>query len=213
MRVLTPFFVIAASLTACFESPEARFPPGLEPLGELRVAADTSNTDQDEGLLMEAGIDEDIWVHARGFVHADVTRVWKALQDEQVFIDRRAVSAYTIEWDTEPEYDISYVVSQEVEDIVTVSYDVAWRQGLIQGSEEAPEIVSARFQKIDGTSFIEKMEGSILLLDVGENRTEFQFQEHMDTPMPDTSDLESYVTDLYEELLLHVRGETLPSYE
>ena len=73
--------------------------------------------------------------------------------------------------------------------------------------------MSARFQKIDGTSFIERMEGSILLLDVGNGRTEFQFQEHMDTPMPDTSDLESYVTDLYAELLLHVRGETLPTYD
>lgn len=209
----TPRLFLLVPLTACFGSPEAVFPPGLEPLGELRVAADSANTDQEEGLLMEAGIDEDIWVHARGYVHADVQTVWNALQDEEVFIDRRAVSTYTLEWDTEPEYDISFVVSQEVEDIITVAYDVAWRQGLIEGSAEAPEIVSARFQKIDGTSFIERMEGSILLLDVGENRTEFQFQEHMDTPMPDTSDLESYVSDLYAELLLHVRGEMLPSYE
>ena len=209
----TPRLFLLVPLTACFGSPEAVFPPGLEPLGELRVAADSANTDQEEGLLMEAGIDEDIWVHARGYVHADVQTVWNALQDEEVFIDRRAVSTYTLEWDTEPEYDISFVVSQEVEDIITVAYDVAWRQGLIEGSAEAPEIVSARFQKIDGTSFIERMEGSILLLDVGENRTEFQFQEHMDTPMPDTSDLESYVSDLYAELLLHVRGEALPSYE
>ena len=73
--------------------------------------------------------------------------------------------------------------------------------------------MSARFQKIDGTSFIEKMEGSILLLDVGNGRTEFQFQEHMDTPMPDTSDLESYATDLYNEIVLHVRGDALPDYE
>ena len=212
MRVLLPLF-LSSPLTACFESPEARFPPGLEPLGELRVPADLNNTDQEEGLLLEAGIDEDIWVHARGYVHADVTTVWEALQDERVFIDRRAVSSYTIEWDTEPEYDISYVVSQEVEDIVTVSYDVAWRQGLIQGSAEDPEIVSARFQKIDGTSFIEKMEGSILLLDVGNGRTEFQFQEHMDRPMPDTSDLDSYATDLYNEIVLHVRGDALPDDE
>ena len=213
MPMKTSPLVLLPILTACFGTPEARFPPGLEPLGELRVAADSSNVDQEEGLLMEAGIDEDIWVHARGFVHADVQTVWEALQDEEVFIDRRAVSTYTIEWDTEPEYDISLVVSQEVEDIITVAYDVAWRQGLIQGSAEAPEIVSARFQKIDGTSFIERMEGSILLIDVGDNRTEFQFQEHMDTPMPDTSDLESYVTDLYDELLLHVRGKDLPNYE
>jgi hypothetical protein len=200
-------------LVACFGDTETVFPPGLEPLGNMKVGAgDPGDSRYPEILHMEAGIDEDIWVHARGYVHGDVGTVWLALQDEQVFIDRRAVSEYTIEWDTEPEYDVSFVVSQTIEDIITVSYEVAFRQGLVEGSMEAPETVSIRFQKIFGTGLVERLEGSILLVTVDEGITEFQFQEHMETPLPDTSDLESYVTDMYAEIVLWVKGEALPIY-
>lgn len=187
------------------------FPAGLSPLGEMRVAAST-DTDFPENLEMAAGVDTDIWVHARGYVHAPVKEIWKALQDERVFVDRRAVAEYTIEWDTEPAYSVSFVVSQSVEDIITVSYEVGWRQGFVDGTLEGPETVAMRFQKVAGTALIERMEGSILLVTVSDEVSEFQFQEHMDTPMPDTESLENYVTDMYAEILAWVRGDALPGY-
>lgn len=180
-------------------------------MGELRVAAST-DADFPENLELAAGIDTDIWVHARGYLRAPVKAIWKALQDERVFVDRRAVSEYTVEWDTEPEYDVSFLVSQSVEDIITVSYDEAWRQGFVHGTLEEPETVAIRFQKVAGTELIRRMEGSILLLTVTEEVSEFQFQEHMDTPMPDTEDLENYVTDMYGEIVAWVHGQELPEY-
>ena len=207
------YFPALFLLQAC-GSTETVFPPGLEPIGDLKVSRDdTSEANLEEGLLLEAGIDEDIWVHARGYVHAGVADVWGALQDERVFIDRRAVSEYSIEWDTEPEYDVSFLVSQSVEDILTVEYDVGWRHGVAGGTIEAPEALAIRFQKVSGTSLIERMEGSIVVLEVQEGISEVQFQEHMETPLPDTSDLESYIQDLYTEILLFVKGSPLPSYE
>jgi hypothetical protein len=198
-------------ITACSGNAESVFPPGLSPLGELRVAAST-DADFPENLELAAGIDTDIWVHARGYLRAPVKAIWKALQDERVFVDRRAVSEYTVEWDTEPEYDVSFLVSQSVEDIITVSYDEAWRQGFVHGTLEEPETVAIRFQKVAGTELIRRMEGSILLLTVTEEVSEFQFQEHMDTPMPDTEDLENYVTDMYGEIVAWVHGQELPEY-
>ena len=180
-------------------------------MGEMRVAAST-DAELPENLEMAAGVDTDIWVHARGYIHAPVKEIWQALQDERVFIDRRAVSEYTLEWNTEPEYDVSFLVSQSVEDIITVSYDVGWRQGFVDGTLEGPETVAMRFQKVAGTELIRRMEGSILLVTISEDVSEFQFQEHMDTPMPDTEDLENYVTDLYGEILAWVHGQELPDY-
>jgi len=203
------------ALLGCFRDVETVFPPGLEPLGEMRVQLENPDGNYPETLELAAGIDEDIWVHARGYIHSDVPTVWNALRTEDVFIDRRAVASYSVEWDTEPEYEVSFTVSQTVEDIITVSYDVAFRHGRVgEGdSDDNPEIVSIRFQKVFGTEIIEKMEGSIVLLTVADGITEFQFQEHMMTPLPDTSDLESYVEDMYSEMLLWVRGEALPSYD
>jgi len=209
------FILLPLLVVGCFRDVETVFPPGLEPLGEMRV--ENNNTDDSylEELQLVAGIDEDIWVHARGYIHSDVPTVWSALQAEEVFVDRRAVSAYSVEWNTEPEYEVSFTVSQTVEDIITVSYDVAYRHGRVgeMNSEDEPEIVSIRFQKVFGTEIIEKMEGSIVLRTVDDGITEFLFQEHMMTPLPDTSDLESYVQDMYSEILLWVRGKALPNYE
>lgn len=205
LNLLRYSWLIVAS-TGCFGTSETVFPAGLRPLGEMRVAAN-ADPDFPEKLMLKANVDTDIWVHARGYVHATVPEIWKALQDERVFVDRRAVAEYTIEWDTEPEYDVSFLVSQSVEDIITVSYDVGWRQGFVDGTLEGPQTVSMRFQKVAGTELIKRMEGSILLVTVSDEVSEFQFQEHMDTPMPDTEDLENYVTDMYGEILDWVRGE------
>jgi len=209
------FILLPLLVVGCFRDIETVFPPGLEPLGEMRVENNNTGDSYLEELQLVAGIDEDIWVHARGYIHSDVPTVWSALQAEEVFVDRRAVSAYSVEWNTEPEYEVSFTVSQTVEDIITVSYDVAYRHGRVgeMNSEDEPEIVSIRFQKVFGTEIIEKMEGSIVLRTVDDGITEFLFQEHMMTPLPDTSDLESYVQDMYSEILLWVRGKALPSYD
>lgn len=211
MRVFTAVSLMGFVLPGCYGETETSFPAGLAPLGESRVEASSEGGFPEE-LQMVSGSDIDTWVHARGYLHAPVSEVWKALQDEQVFVDRRAVSEYTIEWDTEPEYDVSFVVSQTVEDIITVSYDVGWRQGFVDGTLEGPETVAIRFQKVFGTELIKRMEGSIVLVTVEEGFSEFQFQEHMETPIPDTDSLESFVTDMYAEMLAWVHGEDLPTY-
>ena len=169
-----------------------------------------------ESMTLAAGEDEDAdhyWAHARGWVHADSARVWAALRELDVMVDRRAVDEWElVEDNVLPEFDFSFLIAHTVNDVFTVSYDLTWVFELQQGSVEVPEQVVARWDKTDGTPFIDLLSGSVLLRRVDSGLTEVQLMEHLRATSRDEEELERVLTDLFADLVAASHGEALPQF-
>lgn len=198
-------------LGGCFGNERTEFPPGLEPL-EPNLAPSPGD-DAPEVLAFTRGERGDLaWSHARGFVRADLETTWAAMQVREVSVDRRKVARWTIEENVEPEYEVSYRVHNEVDSIITVRFDITWRQGLIEGTAESPELVAIRYQKTDGTVFISNLSGSILARSLGDV-TELELVEHLDASNgAGHEEIESFLNDYYGSLLAAAHGRPLPTY-
>ena len=190
-------------LLAC-GSKETVFPAGLEPLAPNAAVFPAQDTEEVD--LVVGSEDAFDWANARGFVHAPLADVWTALKQPDTTVDRRAVDEWTVDFDVEPDYDVSYVVHNRVVDLVTVEYDLTWRQG------ESDEAVSARWQKTAGASIIDLLEGSIVLTAVEDDVTSVEIVEHLKTPGDETGRLTSFFTDLWASLVAASHGEPLPVY-
>src|SRR5690242_9522129 len=153
----------AVSVAACQGTEATRFPPGLEPLEPDDVAppAALAGDTFPEELSLTQGTDmTSNWVHATGYVHASVAEVWAAMQDPDVVVDRRSITSYTTTLDVEPMYDTSFVTHYTINNVVTVMFDLTWREGVVSGSTSDPTQVSVVYQKTYGSTFVMMMHGS-----------------------------------------------------
>lgn len=194
-------FVFA--LIACTNDKEVAFPDGLEPLEEIRVDAPvgTSANPFPEEINWISGDEGDYgWIHARGYLNVSPDLAWEKLREPEVFVDTDKVAEYSVEEQNSSTYDYVYVVSNRVEDVVDVEFDVEWRHGVVDGTLNEAEMVGVRWQKINGTEFIESLEGSIVILSVKDepNVAEIQVIEHLSALMDQEDNAIDFVTGLYE---------------
>lgn len=198
-------------LAACKEAADAA-PEGLDPLESLEVEA-PSPEDGDptpESLAMQSWEDEDgvAVTHAWAFVDADISSVVGALREPDVGVDRRRMASWTVEWDTLPDYELSYTVANHSEEFIPVDFDVAWGHG---ASNEDEAGAATLWSKTDGTEYIYLLEGWAQVFPY-EDSVAVQMIYHLDTIDSDTGDAEQYVTDFYQSLLAVAHGEDLPEY-
>ena len=203
-------------VSGCFSEVETPFPPGLEPL-EDNVAPAPEPVDGDpypETLVMVRQLapytPRTHSVHARGFVRAPTADVWAALRDPDVGADRRTFSDWSATQVVEPEYDFSYVIHSVITNVIVVEYDVTWRHGVVEGTLERPLLVSARYQKTEGSSAIEDLQGSILLREVEPGVTEVAIIEYLRAVASGHENIESFLRDMFAELVILSHGGTLP---
>lgn len=212
----SPTLLIMLSLLAgCWGNKEVEFPPGLEPL-EANTAPwpePTGSQDYPEDIVLVSGEDEWLWVHARAYVHADLTTTWEALRDPDVNADRRRLASWDVTWNVPQEYDYCYRLHVVVEDIVTLEWDIDWNHGVINGSVEEPEAVGVRWFKSDGTSLIDMQAGSVAAYQLDEGTTALEIVYQIDAPVTTEEDLLDYVGDLFTDVVAWVHGEPLPSYD
>lgn len=203
-------------LAGCLRDVETPFPDGVEPWEENTAPAPEPTADEEypeEVVLVTGQVDEYRWLHGRGYVHGDVARAWMAVQDPAVVVDRRGLDAWTVTWDVEEGFDVSFAVDQEVHDILTIAWRTVWRQAVVEGDAEKPELVGVRFQKTEGSAILELMRGSIVLRATDDpDRTEIELIEHIEAPATNDEDLRCYMQDLFDEVVITVRGEALPEY-
>lgn len=201
--------------SGCFGNERTSFPEGLEPL-EDNVAEPPAPTDDDptpEEISVASGSNDDhVWVHARAYVDAPLARTWEALKNPDACADRRKVAEYSVVWDVEPEYLYSFRIHNVVEDIITVEFDVTWRQGLAAGTSEDPEAVAIRYAKTWGTTFITRLEGSIVATRVDDETTELDMIEFLDAAGGGADAVTSYLTDLHASVVAVAHGRPLPEY-
>ncbi len=209
-------------LTGCFGSPtpvDFGDPSLLGPLEAVNLAPEVPAEDGDpfpESLSMVAGEDEEndrFYAHARAWVQADSAKVWEALRDLDVIADRREVDEYTLVEDNAlPEFDFSYVVHNEVDDIIAVQYDLTWVHELQEGSIDTPQSVVVQWSKTDGTTFIDLLAGSVEIERIDSGLCEVRFIEHLRAAARDETTLEAYLQDLYADVLAFVHDEPLQTF-
>ena len=107
-----------------------------------------------------------------------------------------------IEHDVEEGYDYSYRIHNVVRDIVTLEFDVTWRQGAVEGTVEAPTRVGIRYQKTAGSDYIDLLRGSIVLTAVGDEVTAVEMIEHLQAAAgAGQAEIEAYFRDLFADTL------------
>jgi len=206
---------LLACLAGCDSNEATAFPSGLEPLEENTAPPpDPANGELfPEDVRFTSGTNESYsWVHGRGFVHAPLAQTFAAMRNPDACVNRREVDEWTVEHDVETGYDFSYRIHNIVHDIITVEFDVTWRQGAVEGTVDEPTLVSARFQKTYGTTYIELMEGSIVARARDANTTEIELIEHLKATGKGTETPLATMRDYFNSVVALTNGEPLPTY-
>jgi len=213
-RTLAPSLALAALVLACGGSPIV-MPPGLAPLEEVTAPepAPVGGDARPEAVSVVSGDGSDWdYAHARGYVHAPIAKVWEAMQAPGTVVDRRRVAEYTITPGVEAGYDVSFLVHNVVRDIVTVEFDTTWRQGVVQGTREAPEMVAGRAAKTAGTAYIDLLEDSIVLTRVDDEVTRVDHVRHIKSATAGAEEAHLYLEDCFASLVAVSHGRPLPAW-
>lgn len=208
--------ILIVGLLACQKNVATPFPAGLEPLSDCTAGFPGGEGAQPEEALATSGEgDGHLYAHVCGYVHAPVETVWEAIQDPDVVTDRRRITEYElVGTDLDPDYDVSFRLHYLVEDILTVEYDVEWRQGVWEyGDQGQVQSVAARFQKVEGSSLIELIEGSVVLAATEDGHTSFELISHHQSLGYTADELQLKATDLYDSVVAFSHGDPLPTFE
>lgn len=201
--------VAAAAVAGCFGNERTTFPPGLEPLEE-NTAPLPEALDGDpypETIVYAKGeTDNYSWAHGRGYIHASIGRTWEAFRDIEVIVDDPSVDSWSTTENVEEGYDFSYRIRNVVHDVITVEFDITWRQSAVGGSVQDPDTVGIAYQKTWGTEFIEMLRGSIVLRPVTDDVTEVDMVEHLDGYGRDANTVVDYFDDVYGDAVAHVHA-------
>lgn len=207
--------MVALGAAGCFGNETTALPPGLQPLEEVTVAPpDPVDGDpHPEALRMESGmISAYDWVQARGYVKAPLSAVYLAMQTPEVVVDHREVDRWSVMHASEPEYDRVFVVHNEVDDIITVEFDLTWRFGITEGNDDAPREAVATWQKTWGTTFISILRGSVVAREVAPGVTEVAIVEHINAAERGPETIEPYIRDYFANLVEVSHGRPVPTY-
>lgn len=207
-RASTLILLLSAGGAGCFGNEKTSFPPGLEPLEENRAEPPAS---QDEPFpedisLAHGNASNWDWAHGRAYVHAPLARTWEALRDIDVCVDDGRVDRWSATTDVEEGYDYSFRIHNEADDIITVEFDITWRQSAVEGSVDDPELVAIRYQKTNGTEFIDLLEGSIVLRPIEDEVTELDMVEHLEAAAGGTPEIEAYLRNVFTDAVAFVHA-------
>jgi hypothetical protein len=197
--------VVAAALVACQDDVATVFPDGLEPLEANTAPALRPG----EGLLTSSTDGETKVLHGRGRVLAPPAAVWAAAKDPEHLAARCATTRHSAEVGVEPQYEASWKLHYEVDEILTVAWDELWRLGTIEGTPAAPTFAIIRYQKVYGSDFITTIEGSIIVRAAGAD-TELQLVEHLNAVRGSLDEMRGSMTQRYDTLTALAHGQPIP---
>jgi hypothetical protein len=206
-------WILCAALFGCYGNVTTVYPSGLTPLETNEVPDPSAPGDPHPEILnLRSGSlpDYDL-VHARGFVKAPISTVWAAFQDPTVVVDRRAISSFTATVGVESGYDTSFRTHYVINRIVTVEFELTWRESAVAGSRAEPVQVAVGYQKTWGSTLVNLMDGFILLSDE-DDATEISFVQHMKATTTGPSDIASWTHDMFASIVARVHGKPLPTY-
>lgn len=200
----------AFAFAACQSSVTTPFPAGLEPFED----ADTPGTlpeIRQEALQTSGRSDDIIRAYGRGFIFGAPAAVWAAAKVPEAMAARCNTSSQTYMLNNEPQHELSFLVHYVVNDLLTVEWDDQWRGDVIEGASATPDLVMIKHQKVQGSSFIKRSDGSIQLFATDNpNLTELWFVEHLDAISGSTADVVGGMKDNFDAMAAVVRGQPIP---
>lgn len=172
----SPALALAATAllgAACADNIKTDFPPGLDPIDAVNLATCPSTTTDSypETLAFHSvTVDQVVRSYACGYIKRPVADVWAAGKVPQS-ASEASITTCSIALDVEPGYDASWRFHNTKTDVITVWFEVTWRSGTLPwptpaGGPPLPLTVAWRFQKTDGTAYIQLMEGSVKAYEV-----------------------------------------------
>jgi hypothetical protein len=144
-------------------------------------------------------------------INAPIGKVYAALHDPNVLVDRRRVDA----WTTDPAGDrmpAVFRVHNTVHGAAVVQFETTWREGVTEGTASKPRAVCARSKKTAGSGFIGLLEDSIVARATEGGGTSIELVRHLKGMNVGKKESEQYIRDVYANLLAKARGEPLPKY-
>lgn len=204
-------------LNGCFGNEATLFPGGLDPLEENLVppfALEEGELRYEERLEVvrarAASNGETPALHGRGYVHAPLAAVWRALRTPEVAVNRREASSWSAEEASDDRYDFVVVIRTVIRRIITIEYDVTWRHGIIAGDPSAPREVRVRYQKTFGSTAIWDLQGSMVLRAVDGGTTELETIQYLGAVASGHDQMEPWFHDMFAELIALAKGLELP---
>ena len=203
--------VFVLAMVGCQDDISTPFPPGLEPFED-----DAENQTLDgtvvEALTVKSTDDPMIMVYGRGFIFRSPAEVYAVSHDPEVMLAVCSTTSHSVVDNNEPEYDLSFLVSYFVDDILNVEWDDQWRGDVVLGTLEAPELVMIKHQKTEGSDFISLSEGTVQLLATDDPAiTELRFVEHLDALMASEGDVIAGMQSNFDRMLAVAHGNPIPS--
>jgi hypothetical protein len=197
----------------CQETVITDFPPGFEPWEE-HVAPRPGPEGDDpcpERLEFERSTSWEgaINFHATGCIHAPIEAVWASAQLGTWSRDPTTTSGFMEIRPPDPaECDGDYQTYVFVDDVIDVEFRNCWRHAVALGTDQAPELTATRWQKVWGSSFLRRLEGSLVLLPLEghPDMTEVRFQYHLDAVASNDDTVRNFLGVIYGRLRDHANG-------
>ena len=175
---------------------------------EIEAPSDADDPYPERSALVSGSSDDYDWAVLRGWVKVAAVDVWPVLTEPDVGVNRRDVASWTVSEVSDADADVSYVVTEVVEDPITVDFDLTWRHD--QAEDPAGGSVSV-WSKTAGTEFITDISGSIVATG-HDDVVDFLVVFHLATIDSGPEEAEAFVTDFYASVLAVAHGEALPTY-
>ena len=217
-------FVVAAALAAallgCGPGGNSKTPfplsEGFQPLeplvAEAQWPAATATDAHPEGLgpVVQVRDFRHYTSHARGYLHAPLARVYLALHDPRASLIHNQDGATRLAAPTDlgvEDFPISFLVHYKSSGSfagisATITFDVTYRGGPLEGTDAAPVRVGVRYQKTDGTDYIDVMEGSLVATAVegAPEVTAVEMVAWLTATTQDQSNCDGTLVDLFGDL-------------
>ncbi len=151
------------------------------------------------------------WAHGKGYVKASPAAVWKALQDPNVVIDRKNTDTQSVQLHSEPKYAWSYKIHYTAGNGFAEWWE-NWRFAVVDGTFEAPTTGLIRYQKTDGSTYIDLIEGSIYVraIDGQGGVAIVEMINHVKAVGQGADNAKATLDAQYGALLAKVKGKPLP---
>ncbi len=214
------------ALAGCYDNESSAFPNGLGPWSDNDAPMPTAEggdpcpetiafgpEDTFHGTNAAGASYESNSVHARACIHQPASVVWEALQDPLVGRDQTTVNSFSVIDPPNPEEcDGLYQSQINAGSPFSVDFRLCWRMGVIEGTDDAPTLVAARWQKVWGTSILKVMEGSVLLypFEGDPSITVVEYEYHLNSIGSDYGTIRTYLGVLYGRLADRAHGRPLP---
>lgn len=142
------------------------------------------------------------WGNGGGCIMRPLREVWAVSANQPVMKWNDVTrSSYTRGFDLpSPHVVLLFNVHYEVDDFITVKWDMSWSHSLQRGTSTKPEKILITYAKYNGTSYIEYWEGSIFISQVTPEVTSLFMQNQIDASRTSVEDAVATVAEVFHKL-------------